>query len=114
MADYIEREAFKEKCIERRNMQMNDYTDRDDLIKSLIRKEVDEDGEEWEIDELVSIIDIIDDIRNFPAADVAPVVRCRDCKNLGFKDFRGICEYGPVCMPITPDSFCSWGERKNA
>ena len=44
--------------------------------------------------------------------DLVEVVRCRDCVNLGFKDFRGICENGPVCGPIEPNSFCSWGRRK--
>lgn len=43
-----------------------------------------------------------------PAADVVPVVRCRDCTNL----------YGMLCivcglLPRKPDDFCSLGERKD-
>lgn len=43
-----------------------------------------------------------------PAADVVPVVRCKDCTHL----------YGTFCMacglrPRNPDDFCSLGERKN-
>lgn len=52
-----------------------------------------------------------------PAADVAPVVRCKDCKhykpnamvenscfNSNWND-----EYA---IPTSPDDFCSYGERK--
>lgn len=54
-----------------------------------------------------------------PTADVAPVVRCRDCKwfannNDGewfgcwlFNAIRAVPEDAP-----TPDDFCSYGERK--
>lgn len=43
-----------------------------------------------------------------PAADVAPVVRCRDCAHL----FGTLCT---VCglLPRQPDDFCSRGERKD-
>lgn len=46
---------------------------------------------------------ILDLIRNAPAADVAEVVRCKDCA-----------EYGHCgCLEISkPDDFCSYG-RKN-
>ena len=45
---------------------------------------------------------------NAPAADVAPVVRCRDCTHL----FGTLCA---VCglLPRQPDDFCSRGERKD-
>lgn len=39
-------------------------------------------------------------------------VRCIECEKLGYKDFRGICEGGPVCGPIEPRTYCAWGERK--
>ena len=43
-----------------------------------------------------------------PAADVAPVVRCKDCAHL----------YGTLCtvcglLPRKPDDFCSYSERKD-
>ena len=43
-----------------------------------------------------------------PAADVAPVVRCKDCKH----------EFGRSCIICgfqkrKPDDFCSYGERKD-
>ena len=46
-------------------------------------------------------------LADMPAADVAPVVRCKDCKHL----FGTICA---VCglLPRKPDDFCSYGGRK--
>jgi hypothetical protein len=46
-------------------------------------------------------------IEALPAADVEPVVRCRDCAHL----------YGSLCAACglllrKPDEFCSRGERK--
>lgn len=43
-----------------------------------------------------------------PAADVAPVVRCKDCKH----EFGGSCI---ICgfQKRKPDDFCSYGERKD-
>lgn len=47
-------------------------------------------------------------VDKIPAADVAPVVRCRDCAHL----FGTLCA---VCglLPRKPDDFCSRGERKD-
>ena len=56
-------------------------------------------------------------IRELPAADVAPVVRCRNCKHAwihpcGYvychRDGRNAYE-----MTFNLDSFCSYGERKD-
>lgn len=43
-----------------------------------------------------------------PGADVAPVVRCKDCKH----EFGGSCI---LCgfQSRKPDDFCSYGERKD-
>lgn len=59
----------------------------------------------------VSAVETIDQV---PAADVAPVVRCKDCKYYN----RGEC-YHPrherhlqsICQE--DDDFCSYGERKD-
>ena len=50
---------------------------------------------------------VLRDIEDIPAADVAPVVYCKDCAHL----------YGTLCtacglLPRKPDDFCSLGERK--
>ena len=56
-------------------------------------------------------------VTRVPAADVAPVVRCRDCKHAwihpcGYvychRDGRNAYE-----MTFNLDSFCSYGERKD-
>lgn len=58
-----------------------------------------------------------DALNKIPAADVAPVVRCRDCKHawihpcgyvLCHRDGRSAYE-----MTFNLDSFCSFGERKD-
>lgn len=48
------------------------------------------------------------------AADVVEVVRCKDCRFLGIKDFvYGHCEFGGGMGGIVmPDSYCSKGQRK--
>lgn len=49
----------------------------------------------------------------FPAADVAPVVRCMDCKHLVSVNVNG--KGIPTCrvsgMEVAPDEFCSRGEK---
>lgn len=57
------------------------------------------------------VIEILD---NIPAADVAPVVRCKDCKywqdnNDGYPHEE--CRWGHGETPDAND-FCSYGERK--
>ena len=52
--------------------------------------------------------DLAEDFYRIPAADVVPVVRCRDCAHL----------YGSMCAACglllrKPDEFCSRGERKD-
>lgn len=47
-------------------------------------------------------------LASVPAADVAPVVRCKDCTHL----------YGAICvvcglLPRNPNDFCSYGERRD-
>ena len=49
-------------------------------------------------------------IANAPTADVAPVVRCKDCKHL---EKHGDCEIFDEWSTRTPEDFCSFGERKN-
>ena len=59
-------------------------------------------------------------IGKLPAADVVPVVRCKDCK--WFADNNGGQWYGCQMFQVVwntpedapkPDDFCSYGERKN-
>ena len=57
---------------------------------------------------------IASDISCLPAADVAEVVRCKDCKNLVNTTINANCFL--ICdisdMEIAPEDFCSYGERR--
>lgn len=65
--------------------------------------------------------DLAEDFYTIPAADVAPVVRCRDCKHFRVYIGRDMCaknvkllggrEVG-LCA-TGKDDFCNYGERKN-
>ena len=57
--------------------------------------------------------DAIDMIEDTTAADVAPVVRCKDCKNSYYTVDDLICSYGPcVDCPVSPDFWCANGRRR--
>lgn len=45
-------------------------------------------------------------------SDCEKVIRCKDCKYLMFSDFYGECSKGYFGI-VTPDDFCSRGERKD-
>lgn len=49
-----------------------------------------------------------------PAADVAPVVRCKDCKHFNrlYRFNRNACGCAQGCVRPEPDGYCSYGERK--
>lgn len=54
------------------------------------------------------------DISGLPAADVAEVVRCKDCEHLVNTTINAngflICDISD--KEIAPDDFCSYGERR--
>ena len=60
--------------------------------------------------------DVIMMIKTAPTVDAVPVVRCRECKHYGTADFDGNilcgCTLHSAMVDITPDSFCSYGKRK--
>ena len=61
---------------------------------------------------------VLNDRNLIPAADVAPVVRCKDCE-YSCKDETGrTCEgywyeLSEFAVPVEDDGFCSYGERKD-
>lgn len=64
--------------------------------------------------------EIIDALENVPAADVAPVVRCENCKHLRVWNRKNIYAFCPkttiAFLPFEQDTrtfFCSFGERKD-
>ena len=53
------------------------------------------------------------EIREMPAADVAEVVRCKDCRYLGRELDKGLYSCVDYNLPYCePDSYCSHGRRK--
>ena len=90
MAEYIEREALKDHLMSYAGM----FTD--------------------ELGFAVSLQAVLNGIDFQPAADVAPVVRCRNC--LYWQDNNGgypheECRWGKDETP-DPDDYCSFGELK--
>jgi hypothetical protein len=67
--------------------------------------------------------DLAEDFYSIPAADVAPVVRCKDCKH--YRNYQnGLCYlhtepktnargYSGDAVCVEPDDFCSYGEKKD-
>lgn len=86
---------------------MAEYITKEAAINAVENAPIELFQSEWE--------EIEEAINAAPAADVVPVVRCKECKYLvnaavndnGFL----ICDISD--MEITPDDFCSYGERKD-
>ena len=61
--------------------------------------------------------DLAEDFHSIPAADVAPVVRCKDCKHYDMGVCLKIYSDGNVhsvaWQERKPEDFCSYGERKD-
>ena len=53
-------------------------------------------------------------IRKLPTVDAVEVVRCRDCKHYEIHKPKVLenCERNGYIIPMKPDDFCSYGERK--
>ena len=57
--------------------------------------------------------EVAEKINNIPAADVAPVVRCKDCKH-SYECIGGVvCSHG-ICVDciVPPDFYCAEGKRR--
>ena len=54
-------------------------------------------------------------ILNIPAADVVPVVRCKDCRLRGREECAMFyrCECGEQHTWETDNDFCSWAKRRD-
>ena len=50
-------------------------------------------------------------IADAPTVDAVEVVRCKECKHLMLSDCYGECGKGHMGI-VSPDDFCSYGERK--
>lgn len=62
----------------------------------------------------VPIADLVDVFAEIPAADVAPVVHCKDCKHSYITVDARCCSYGAFYDVTVPDDFfCALAERKD-
>lgn len=62
----------------------------------------------------IPLADLVDKFAEIPAADVAPVVRCKDCLYSAERYGHMECIHG-ISYRNTwnkPDFFCAYGERK--
>ena len=59
--------------------------------------------------------DFADMISNVPTVDAVKVVRCKDCKHYEIHKPKVLenCERNGYIIPMKPDDFCSYGERKD-
>lgn len=81
---------------------MADYIRREDALKALQNPEL--------FNVTPRLLQII---REMPAADVAEVVRCKDCRYLGRELDKGLYSCDDYNLPYCePDSYCSHGRRK--
>lgn len=70
------------------------------------------------MDESIPCETMVSDLRGMPAADVAPVVRCKNCKHRGWvqEPCHGksvdFCRVWDSCINNIDKCFCSYGERK--
>ena len=97
---------------------MAEYIDRAAAVKSVLRMRRPENSVAQ--NRMLSIIQM--DMLKLPAADVVPVVRCKDCKH--YRNYpNGLCYlhtepktnargYSGEAVCVEPDDFCSYGERK--
>lgn len=111
MADYIEREAFVEQkrkqycedCYKRKGMKNGKYKTLYEIGEAPCRA--------------CGINDMLNDVEDFPAADVRPVL-CRDCVHFsevmyGGTQFEyGYCDRWADGAKMNPDDFCSRAEKR--
>lgn len=88
---------------------MNDAYIRRSAVIGLIRRHI---GDLQTSREESLIAWVISTLRTMPAADVAPVVRCRDCKHRTEYGNCGHPRQKGVLPSAYPYDFCSYGDRR--
>lgn len=101
---------------------MDEYIKRAAIMEFPIRKDHC-DKERANEHFIFGIESVLEYVENLPAADVAPVVRCKDCASTRKKDdYESVyldyevlictnCEYG--WQAVWPNHFCGYGKRKD-
>ena len=107
MDDYISRSAF----IEAKEKQYCQNCDRRKNSKGQVVYEIGD-----ATCRACGIGDMLDDVEDFPAADVRPVVYCRDCENAKhwYSDKYLCYLWSESGIDVFADGFCSYGKRRGA
>lgn len=79
---------------------MDEYISREDILDIASQYCTDDDGSCSKAD--VDLREMLDEIEALPAADVQPVVRCKDCIER------------PHCQTHSDDFYCAFGERSDS
>ena len=95
---------------------MAKYIDRDSLIEWLKRIRLVDLSDGLGICRVIMEDDFKKAITNMPEniiVDVAPVVRCKDCKH-SWEDIGGLCCSHGVCVDceVPPNFYCAYGKRR--
>lgn len=90
---------------------MTEYIEREAIMEFPIRKDHC-DKERANEHFIFGIESVLEYVENLPAADVAPVVRCKDCKH-HYDCGIHFCDRLGMDCPNDSDFFCSYGERKD-
>lgn len=109
MAEYIDREAFVK---EQRHLYCENCARRKGMKNGKMRFV-------YEIGDApcraCGYGDVLDDLEDYPAADVRPVVFCRDCKHRDPEDHKCDCgqlERAGCVFPVDDNYFCAYGIKR--
>ena len=104
---------------------MSDYIDRQVALDALgVTKNATKYGGDHSGYDTRMLYEIHDALTDIPAADVVPVVRCKDCKYVYCRIYHRWQESIYTCthlrsrwntdndLEVNPDGFCSYGERR--
>ena len=65
--------------------------------------------------QLGGLVDVVEFLDDMPTVDAVEAVRCKDCKYYEIDKPKVLenCERNGYIIPMKPDDFCSYGERKD-
>ncbi len=91
---------------------MTEYIEREAIMEFPIRKDHC-DKERANEHFIFGIESVLEYVQNLPAADVAPVVRCKDCAHRTEMGNCGHPRHHGILPSAYPYDFCSYGARKD-
>ena len=97
---------------------MAKYIDREALVEWLKRIPIKDLSDGLGLCRIIMEDDFKKAIKKMPKGiivDAVPVVRCKDCKHYEIHKPKVLenCERNGYIIPMKPDDFCSYGERKD-